>query len=204
MQLPFVLRRLLLFMSIAAAFAADKEAAKFEVRPVTEYKARQSNSKVTIAAQAFVSDDETRAPFNKVNPYKYGILPILVVIQNDSDQAISVEHLNVEYVTADHQRIFNTPARDVRFVNSGDKPNVNVGPAGPKLGRQKKNPLADWTIEGRAFAARMIPAGQSASGFFYFQTGYLRSASLVLDGLKDARSGADLFYFEIPLADALK
>src|ERR1700674_4279875 len=107
MKLPFVFKRLFLFMSITAAFAADKEAEKFEVRPVTEYKARQSNAKVTIAAQAFISDDEARVPFGKNNPYKYGILPILVVIQNDSDQAISVEGLKAEYVTADHQRIFN-------------------------------------------------------------------------------------------------
>ena len=195
---------LFLFMSIAAVLAADKEAEKFEVRPVTEYKARQTNSKVTIAAQVYVSDDEARAPFGKLNPYKYGILPVLVVIQNDSDQAISVDGLKAEYSTAERQTISATPARDVRFVNSGEKPNVAIGPTGPKLGKQKKNPLADWTIEGRAFAARMIPPGQSASGFFYFQTGFQRSATLVLNGMKNARSGEQLFYFEIPLADALK
>jgi len=204
MAINGLFKRLFLFLSIAAAFAADKEPEKFEPRPVTEYKARQTNAKVTIAAQAFVSDDETRAPFGKINPYKYGILPMLVVIRNDSDQAVNLERMKVEYVTADHQRIFNTEAKEVRFVNAADRPDVVVGPTGPKLGRSKKNPLADWTIEGRAFAARMIPPGQSASGFFYFQTGFLRSASLILTGLKDARSGEDLFYFEIPLAEALK
>ena len=204
-RMPVVFKRLFLIMSIAAAFAADKEAEKFEVRPVTEYKARQTNAKVTVAAQAYVSDDDTRVPFGKnVNPYKYGILPILVVIQNDSAESVSVEQLKAEYVTADHERIFNTPAKDVRFVNGGRLPNVNVGPTGPKLGRQKKNPLADWTIEGRAFAAKMIPPGQSASGFLYFQAGFQRSASLILSGLKDARSGQDLFFFEIPLMEALK
>jgi hypothetical protein len=190
-------------MSIAAAFAADKEAEKFEVRPVTEYKARQTNAKVTIAAQAVVSDDEARAPFGKVNPYKYGILPILVVIQNGSDQAVSLEQLKAEYVTVDHQRIFNTPARDVKFVNGPQQPNLKGGPTGPRISRPKKNPLADWTIEGRSFAAKMIPPGQSASGFFYFQTGFQRSASLVVSGLKDARSGEALFYFEIPLLEAI-
>lgn len=204
MDLPFVLNGLFLFMSIAAAFAADKEPEKFEVRPVTEYNARQTNAKVTIAAKAFISDEEARAPFGKNNPYKYGILPILVVIQNDSAESVSVESLKVEYVTVDHQRIFSTPARDVRFVNGGRLPNANVGPTGPKIGKPKKNPLADWTIEGRAFAAKMIPPGQSASGFFYFQSGFMRSSTLVIDGLKNARSGEALFYYEIPLAEALK
>jgi hypothetical protein len=202
--MPFVFKRLFLFLSIAAAFAADKESEKFEARPAAEYKARQTISKVTIGTQAFVSDDEARPPFGKNNPYKYGILPILVVVQNDGAQAISLEGLKVEYVTADHSRIFATPAKDVRFVNSGQKPNVTIGPTGPKLGKQKKNPLADWEIEGRAFAAKMLPAGQSASGFFYFQTGFMRSSTLQVSGLKDAKSGEELFYYEIPLTEALK
>jgi hypothetical protein len=202
--MPFVFKRFFLFMSIAAAFAADKESEKFQVRPAADYKARQTNAKVTIATQVFVSDDEAKAPFGKNNPYKYGILPVLVVIQNDSAQAVTLEQLKVEYVTADHSRIFNTPPRDVRFVNGPREPNVNVGPTGPKLGRQKKNPLGEWEIEGRAFAAKMLPPGQSASGFFYFQTGFMRSSTLQVSGLKDAKSGEELFYFEIPLAEALK
>ena len=202
--MPFVFKGLFLFMSIAAAFAADKETEKFEVKPVTSYKARQTNAKVTVAAQVFVSDEDARPAFGKNNPYKYGILPVLVIVQNDSDRAISLERIKVEYVTADRERIYSTPARDVRFVNSGHQPNVTIGPTGPKLGKQKKNPLGAWEIEGRAFAARMLPPGQPASGFFYFQTGFLRSSTLYVSGLKDARSGEDLFYFEIPLAEALK
>ena len=201
--MPFVFKRLFLFLSIAA-FAADKESVKFEARPAAEYKARQTNAKVTIGTQAFVSDDDARAPFGKNNPYKYGILPVLLVVQNDGAQAISLEGIKVEYVTADRSRIYATPAKDVRFVNSGEKPNVTIGPTGPKLGKQKKNPLAEWEIEGRAFAAKMLPPGQAASGFFYFQTGFMRSSTLYVSGLKDARSGEELFYFEIPLTEALK
>lgn len=186
------------------ALAADKETDRFEVRPVTEYAARQTNANVTIAAQAFVSDEEARPAFGKNNPYKYGILPLLVVVQNDSDQAINLEHVKAEYITADRTRIFNTPAKDVRFVNGSRRPGVVLGPTGPKVGKSKKNPLADWPIEGRAFAARMVPPHQAASGFFYFQTTFQRSASLVLSGLRDARSGEELLYFEIPLAEALK
>jgi hypothetical protein len=32
----------------------------------------------------------------------------------------------------------------------------------------------------------------------------MRSSNLQISGLKDARSGEELFYFEIPLAEALK
>ena len=202
--MPLVFKRLFLFLSIAAAFAADKEIQKFEVRPAAEYKARQTISKVTIGTQVFVSDEEARPPFGKNNPYKYGVLPVLVVVQNDGQQAINLDGMKVEYMTADRSRIFATPARDVRFINGGEKPNVTIGPTGPKLGKQKKNPLNEWEIEGRAFTAKMLPPGQSASGFFYFQTGFTRSSSIYVSGLKDAKSGEELFYFEIPLLEALK
>jgi hypothetical protein len=64
-----------------------------------------------------------------------------------------------------------------------------------------KNPLDTWEIEGRAFAAQVLPPGQSASGFFYFQTGYQKGSSLYLSGMSEAESGQELLYFEIPIVD---
>ena len=45
----------------------------------------------------------------------------------------------------------------------------------------------------------MLPPGQSASGFFYFQTGLQRGATIYLSGLAEAATGKELFFFEIPL-----
>jgi len=51
------------------------------------------------------------------------------------------------------------------------RPNMIPGPGSKiKVLKGKKNPLDAWEIEGRAFAAQMLPPGQTASGFFYFQT----------------------------------
>jgi hypothetical protein len=76
---------------------------------------------------------------------------------------------------------------------------MTPGPAGKVKISKGKNPLTAWEIEGRAFAAKMLPAGQTASGFFYFQTGLQRGATLYLNGLADAASGQEMFYYEIPL-----
>jgi hypothetical protein len=65
--------------------------------------------------------------------------------------------------------------------------------------KSKKNPLDAWEIEGRAFAAQMLPAGQSASGFFYFQTELQPGATLYISGMRQASTGKELFYFETPL-----
>ena len=63
----------------------------------------------------------------------------------------------------------------------------------------KKGPLNTWEIEGRAFNAKMLPAGGSVYGFFYFQTEPIPGSKLYLTGVKDAATGEDYFYFEIPL-----
>jgi hypothetical protein len=39
---------------------------------------------------------------------------------------------------------------------------------------------------GRAFSANMLPPGQSASGFFYFQSGFAWGWNLSLSGLEEA------------------
>jgi hypothetical protein len=45
----------------------------------------------------------------------------------------------------------------------------------------------------------MLPAGESASGCFYFQTRFRGGSTLFLSGLRQAASGKELFYFELPL-----
>ncbi|HWB84572.1 MAG TPA: hypothetical protein VG675_10560 [Bryobacteraceae bacterium] len=185
-------------MSIAAAFAADKDAS-FHVGPAAGYPHRQTSAKVTIAADPYVTPEKAKMAFGKVDPYRLGVLPVLVVMQNDSDKVIRLDQIKAEYVGPNRDRVDATPAGEVRYLNGPRRPDVVVGPTGPKVGRSKKNPLNEWEIEGRAFAAKMLPPGQSASGFFYFQTGLQHGATLYLTGLSEARTGQELFYFEIPL-----
>ena len=52
-------------------------------------------------------------------------------------------------------------------------------------------------VEGRAFAAKMIPPGQPASGFFYFRARYRRGAFLYVNGVREGNK--ELFFSEIPL-----
>jgi hypothetical protein len=184
-------------MSIAAAFAADKDKDTFHPPPLAALDHRQTNAQVTIAVDPYASPDKAKTAFGKLDPYQYGILPVLVEIQNDSGKTIRVDKLSAEYVGPHGDRVEATPAKDVRYLRGPNRPSVVPGPIGKISSR--KNPLDAWEIEGRAFAAEMLPAGQSASGFLYFQTGLQRGATIYLNGLTEAASGKELFYFEIPL-----
>ena len=203
--MSFVGKCVILFLSIAALPAADKDKDKerFAPGPASSYPARQTSGKVTIAVEAYDTEEKTRPAFGKMNPYELGVLPVLVVIENSGNQALDLKQLRVEYVSTDRQRIEATPAKDVRFLKAPQRP----GPTGesprklplPIPTGSKKNKLASWEIEGLAFAARMLPAGESVHGFFYFQTRHRVGSQLYLTGISEAATGKELFYFEIPM-----
>jgi hypothetical protein len=204
--MPFIFKRLALLTSIAAVLApnkvwpASKDQPKFTPGPAASYESHQTSGKVTIGVAAYVSDEENRPVFGKHNPYTYGVLPVLVVIQNDGPKTIRVDPLELVLVGPNRDRIDATPAKDVRYLTGPSKPSMTPPVGIPKIGGHK-SPLDTWEIEGRAFAAKMLPPGQSASGFIYFQSGFQRGSSLYLSGLREADTGKELLYFEIPLVE---
>ena len=206
--MPFVFKRLALITSIVALFAPNnalpsgKDEPKFTPGSAASYPSHQTSEKITIGVQAYFNDEDTKPVFGKHNPYTYGVLPVLVVIQNDSAKTIRTDPLEAVWVGPNRDRIDATPAKDVRFLKAPSRPNLAPTPipGAPRV-TGHKNPLDNWAIEGRAFSAKMLPPGQSASGFYYFQTGYQRGSSIYLSGLREADSGRELLYFEIPLVE---
>ena len=179
--------------------AADKET-PFKAAPAASYASHQSNAQITIGVDPYVTIDKVKLAFGKLEPGQFGILPVLVVIQNDSGKAIRLDRLKVEYQGPNHDRVEATPAKDVRYLNPPRRPGAIDGPAGKvKVLKSKKNPLDEWEIEGRALTALMLPPGQSANGFFYFQTGLQHNATIYLKGLYEAATGKEILYFELPL-----
>ncbi len=160
---------------------------------------RQTNEQVTIGVDACTTADKTKAAFGKLDPNDYGVLPVLVVIQNDTGKAIQLNNLQVQYAVA-QQKVDAIPASEVKYLRGPNRPSYIPGPAGG-IGKVlgKKNPLAAPEIENRGFIAQLIPPGQSASGFFYFQASIERGATILVNGLREAGAGRELFYFEIPL-----
>src|SRR5215510_10554161 len=148
--MPFVFKRLALVLSIAAVYAASKET-PFKAQPAASYRAHQTVGQITIGVDPFTNADELKAAFGKLDPNDHGVLPVLVVIQNDTDKTIRLTGVKVEYLGPNRERVEATPAREVRYLNPPQRPNYIPGPPGtkPKVLKVKKNPLDAWEIEGR-------------------------------------------------------
>jgi len=186
-------------MSIAAAVAADKTPPPFKPGAPETLPHHQTNDKLTVGVETYEAGEKVKVAFGKIDPYVYGVLPVLIVIQNDTGKAISVDHLRAEYVGPNRDRVYATPAKDVRFLRPPQHPRVVPGGGPVVFNKGKKNPLDAWEIEGRAFTAQMMPAGNSASGFLYFQTGLEHGATIYITGLAEAATGKELLFFELPL-----
>jgi len=199
---PFAL--LLLMPAVTALAFGDKDEKKFDPGPASSYTTRQTNGKVTVAAVPYTSDEQARTAFGKHNPYQYGILPVLVIVQNDMDEPLRLSAVEAQFEKADGRHIEAVPPQDIastmaRQPRDGQLP--GSGPRWPVPLPKKKNPLAEWGIEGRAFSAPMLSPHESAQGFFYFQTRLFPGAKLYLSGMQAARSGEGIIFFEIPLEE---
>jgi hypothetical protein len=187
----------MLLAASISTYGIDKDKGKFQPGPASSLAQKQTISGVTIGAEAYDSEELAKKAFGKLHPYEHGVLPVLVVIQNDSKEVIRLQDMKVDYIRPDRQTVEATPAADVPYLKAPKNPAVLKSPI-PGLG-PRKSPLLNPVIGERAFAAKMLPPGDSAYGFFYFQTGHRNGSNLYITGLSEAASGKEIFYFEIPL-----
>jgi hypothetical protein len=192
---------LMVLLSIAAWGGDDKDKARFAPGAASSYPNHQTIDKITIAAVPYITEEQSKVAFGKAFPSKYGVLPVLVVIENGTGKALRLD-IEAEFIDPGNRHVEATPAEDVIYIGSGVKrpklpgegPYPNPFPHGPK-----KGPLNTDEITTRAFSAKMLPAGESAYGFFYFQTPHMAGSRIYLTGFKDAATGKPYFYFEVPI-----
>lgn len=181
---------------VPVLLALDKDA-PFKPGPVDSYEFKQKLDGVTIAAQAFDTAALAQKAFGKLNPNQYEVLPVLVIIENNRKQAIRVDQISIQYITPGVGKIDHTPYADLLARVGPTKPNLGPRPL-PLPRRTKKNPFNEPAVEARAWAAKVIGPGETAHGFFYFQTRHTTSSRLYLTGIFEPSTNKELYYYEIP------
>lgn len=181
---------------LGVALGADEP---FKPGPAASYP-HQTSGPVTIGAKPFNKEELTESAFGKkIDLLKYGVLPILVVVENKGKEPVDLQSLEVNLVASDGRHATAVSPDDLVHLGSPAKrPGIKQTPIPmPK----KKNPMNSPEIVMRSFSARMLPAGDSASGFFYFEAKSERGDKLYVNGIREARSGKDIMYFEFPLEE---
>lgn len=192
---------LLVALASLGATAAPQEAGRFEPRATSAYPARQTTGQVTIAVEAYDTAEKVKQAFGKTDPLKLGLTPIFVLIANNTSDALRLDHIRVQLISAGRQITDSVPPEDIRSGRL-KPPEISGGSRSPfpGIGRGHK-PKDLFELNERAFAAPIVEAGERVYGFFYFRVprDLLPGARVYITGLRDARTGKDLLYFEIGL-----
>jgi hypothetical protein len=185
------------FAVAAGMVGASAEDKAFRPGRASDY-AHQTSQQVTIGAKSYDTEELTAEAFGKkTDLLRYGVLPVLVVIENKRQKPLDLRDIEVNLVAADGRHAGPVRPEDIPFMGKRTKvPTMN--PVPNPLPR-KKNPLNAPQIVERAFAAKMLPPGDSTSGFFYFEAKPEPGDKLYLNGLRDTPSGQDILYFEFGL-----
>ena len=199
-------RAVIVLLSIAAVWGPDNlsavdNKATLRVQDASTYPGNKAQEKITIAAKPYNTPALAAEAFGKAKPYEMGIMPVLVVIKNNTGKPMSLD-LVAEFVSADGEHAEALPPFDVQRYNGVRRRPDQRGRNPLPIPRSKiKAPLNVPEIENRSWGVKLLPPGESANGFFYFEAtdADLRGAHLYLTGIKDAASNQPYFYFEMPL-----
>ncbi len=187
----------LLAAYVSAVLASENKA--FQAGLASEY-AHQQSENVTVGAKPFTSEDLINSAFGKkIDFAKYGVVPVLVVIENKREKALDLRDLEASLVASDGRHAKAVAPEDLPFLANTGKHPSQTGVRVPVPLPKKKNPLNNPEVATRAFSAKMLAPGDSASGFLYFEAQPEAGDKLYLDGMRDARSGKGLLYFEFAL-----
>ena len=186
-------------LGLALLSAADKP--PFRPGPAESY-AHQSAGKITVGAKAFDKPEMVEEVFGKkVDLLRYGVEPVLVVVENKGRNALDLKTIEVSLVASDGRHTGAVGPEELFHLRKS-KPRTTINSPLPFPTPKKKNPFNTPGLVTRSFTAKFVPPGDSASGFFYFEAKPEPGDRLYLNGIRDARTGEDILYFEFPLEQA--
>lgn len=205
MRVLFTISALLLSLFALAAWCggapnANDVVQPFRPAPAPAWPSHQGIGEVTFATVRYESDADTRPVFGKVNLNEYGVLPVLLIIDNKSNQGLLLDLMKVQFMAPGGIRLDPTAPKDLPYLIGPKRP--NSGPSYPSpipFKKKKLNPLAEVAIDSRAWGAKNLLPGESAHGFFYFQTEWRRNSYIYINGIREARTLKDVFFAEVPM-----
>lgn len=196
------------FLSIVF-FCISLFAAKEFVRPTAEraasYPSHDSHPTEKVTAAVDVYNAPPKSDIFATNYMHEGILPVFLVITNDGDQPVSVNHMLSEWVTTRKSKLealeVDDVMRRVGHVSGSSNPHP-VGPINlPGQGPKNKKAQQEYDEITRAmFTAAAVEPHSTQSGFLFFDVqnvrDYLAGAHVYLTGIRD-NGGNELMYFDI-------
>jgi len=192
--------------------AAATDHAPPAVQPATSFADVEvhDNEKVAVAAEPY--DTKSKASIFRIDYLSHGIMPVRLIVTNNSDRPISLRDERIMFLTAAGDKIQAAEPEDVeRLMSQKERQGSKIPMPGPIPAIKVKPKASDKEVEADfntfEYQALVVEAHTTRAGFLFYDVSQLehplRGAKLHLRELRDA-DGNELFYFELPFDKYLK
>ena len=190
------------------ACLAAKEFSMPKAQPAFSFPAHDHhrNENVTVAVDPY--DTPAKNGIFVIKYREHELLPILLIITNDSDSPIQLADMKAELVTSDRTKL--TPDNEDDIVRRISHPNASGThypvPFPTKKAKGGVNSKEMDEIQSAQFRAKAVEPRSSQIGFLFFDvsdiSNPLAGAKFYLTGVRNS-SGNELMYFEVSLDNYL-
>lgn len=186
---------------------AAKDFVMPKASPAASYASKDAHPMEKVAAAVDVYNTAPKDNIFVSHFVEEGILPVFLVITNDSDQPISVNNMRTQLVTARNTKLDALDTDDVfrrvAHIQGNSNPR-NVGPITLPGGNKNKKAQQQYSeIVSARFLAEAVEPHTTRAGFVFFDVQDVKQpvdgSHIYLTGLRDA-GGNELMFFDIALA----
>jgi hypothetical protein len=182
------------------------------VQPATAFPAVEvhPDEKVAIAVDPY--DTREKESIFRVDYLGHGVMPIRLIVTNNSDRPISLRDARILFETAAGDRIQAAEPEDVdRLMSRKEREGSKIPMPGPipsiHLKPKASNKEVEADFDTFEYGALVVEPHTTRAGFLFYDVSQLddplRGAKMHLHELRNA-DGKELFYFEIPFDKYLK
>jgi hypothetical protein len=192
------------FIGSAGSSFAGYKARNWSPNSRESYPASLTSEGITIAVEPLFNDALAARVFDKDDIVTRGIMPLAIVIFNDSDFPVKVDARSIELIRDDdHIRTLN-PKEAVNRIYKKDT--IRFGQS-LKIADEKA--LSDF--DEKFLMGKVIAPHSKGGGFLYLQmfafkdpVSYLSSAAVYIPNVYRQDDGSRLMFFEFDLGPAVK
>ncbi len=195
----------LLIIWLALPAVATDHAAP-PIQPATEFAAVEVHEKEKVAIAADPYDTKQKESIFRVDYLGHGVMPIRLIITNNSDRPISLRDARILFQTRSGARIQAAEPEDIeRLMTRKEREGGRIPMPGPipaiKLKPKASNKDIEEDFNQFEYGALVVEAHTTRAGFLFYDVSQLadplHGSKLHLHKVMDA-DGRELFYFEIP------
>jgi hypothetical protein len=176
------------------------------VQPATSFAAVEVHDKEKVAIAAEPYDTKEREAIFRVDYLSHGVMPVRLIVTNNSDRPISLRDARILFQTHAGDRIQAAEPEDVeRLMTRKEREGGKIPMPGPIPSIHMKPKASNKDVEADfdefEYGALVVEAHTTRAGFLFYDVSQLddplKGAKLHLHKLRDA-DGNELFFFEIP------